>query len=188
MSAALGVDFPMIKNTTFDNINYKQTGNYCVLASYATSSTPFLFPKVEVIDFFLAFCKHYNIVADKSNAEELYLAKFIEEYSKPGKNGYQVINELHNSSPHELFVRCRCTFSLSPKETSKEIAEIENELIKNECCLMLFIGGKKMHSVTVYYDNGFWIYDVNEGKSVSIDRITSLGELGQSFLIKRIND
>ena len=43
-----------------------------------------------------------------------------------------------------------------------------------------------MHSVTFLNDEGFWFYDLNIGGIKKIDCISSLGQLGERFLIEKM--
>lgn len=175
----------------FESFAYVQTGDYCVLASYAAALWPWL--RVTPLSCFIAYCEHFGVAADPRCAEAKYLPDFIQRYSQPGMSGYRVVLDLHERSPHPLFARARSAVraTYEPDATSRA-KSLESQLAgPTDRSLMVFInqsafaGLRAMHSIAVIYDGGFWHFDANDGRlQRSAASLPALGALGEAILFE----
>lgn len=148
-----------------------QTVNSCVLASYAIAAN--YFTKVEILEYFKAYCCHYNITEIDSNPyirngikisahnhyEVLYDSHFHNEYNRRRKAGLKIIEELHKESIQSAFVEARNSFDVKHIDNVLTCADkIEVKLKEEEALLILaFRGaGGGRHTAVFGYEDERW--------------------------------
>ncbi len=172
----------------FESLAYVQSGNYCVLASYASALWPWL--RATPLSYFVAYCEHFGLSPDPRCAEATYLADFVVRYSQPGMSGYKVIQSLHETSNHSIFVRARAAVShTSYADVTTNAAKIEQDLLGySESALMAFVNSSRfgglsgMHSISIIRDVTFYHFDANVGcLQPSAASLSDLGSLGEGL-------
>lgn len=180
-----------MNSSVFDGFSYKQSGSYCVLASYAAAVWPWL--REPPSAFFAAYCDHYDVPANgTSTEEERYLEDFVARYNKPGMTGYKVIDATHRTAGGLFKAARKVAKHEYVSEAASDPESIAKALVSEDpATLMVFVnksswsGLTDMHSITVLYDGECFVhYDVNAGKLVSSvpDSLTQLGEIGEAIL------
>ncbi len=184
----------MFSREAFKDLDYVQTGNSCVLASYAAAAYPFT--RKDIYDYFEDYCRHFKIAVSGSDAESKYCEHFHKEYTRREVSGYQIIKELHSSSKAASFIKARESFELEDfNNAAKRIDELNRILKREEDNLVnVFIGKSdhaafEMHSITIGYDDdGFYFYDVNFGDVQNlIMPLEECGEIGSTFVFRKKN-
>jgi hypothetical protein len=187
---------------TLSGINYTQHLDTCVLASYAVACFPFT-NKQPVLDYFVAYCRHFNKVEnpspnlDEAHAERSYDRHFHDLAAKPGNSGYKILWKLHYSSAEPEFAKARDAVTLDLVDWSKtDAAEVERAIQQPDCLLLLFVNtspllGLRMHSIVVGHDGaGLYYFDTNPGALVPFGRRGSnLADLGappgDAYLVRK---
>lgn len=81
---------------------YKQTGNTCVLSSYAIVSN--YYTGIPIADFFNGYCKHYGLPFCNLNEAILkHDIDFNERHRVSHCEGYRIILHLHNNSEEIIY-------------------------------------------------------------------------------------
>ena len=173
------------------NLNYIQTGDSCVLASYGVAGYAFL--KKNVLDYFMGYCNHYSILCDRNSAENKYNDHFKCFLDSNNISGYQLIKDLHESSDVQIFKESRNHFTLTfISENRKELLKQNIERNINSL-LIMFINNNNgfnlvnsMHSITIGYDSlGYFMYDTNNGLVLNdVENIFEYCDLGHTFLVE----
>lgn len=177
----------MLTRTNFPQVNYKQTKNYCMLASYAVAASAFT-GEHRIRAYFEDFCLSLStIVPDASqitqqhsipfdpvnDPEEAYLFYMWIYFDNRNKMvWYKGIELIHNLGVSPLFNQSKQAFTIEMIEKgSQNIPHIEGALMSPgltlaNLCLDFTVGQDKyVHSVTVGWDsNGYYYYDVNNDK------------------------
>lgn len=187
----------MFDRSLLSNEKYQQTGDFCVLGSYAVAMKPFLTDKTnfDVLDFFKGYCEEMDCVCKSQNVlnaigwERAYLADFSLKTST--MSGYELIKSLHKNSDVSPFKEARTkvdvTASALDQASLPNIEKALNDAAKRVLAIVCVNHDKvlpqtasfacsmpKHHSVVVGYDGKlFFAYDVNHGGQ--------LIELGQSI-------
>jgi len=183
----------MMSKLELANLNYRQNGyNTCVLASYAVACYPFT--HVDVLDYMTGYCTHFGL--DNTKPERSYDADFHHRYKTARINAYKLIEELHNVSQEECFLRARSSVSIEPiakENVGYDTASVETRLKSNERNVLVafvlrpILGGlMKFHSIMIGYDAGsFYLYDTALlGLTTEFIReLNDIAELGSGFYI-----
>jgi hypothetical protein len=176
----------MLDRSTFNNLQYNQYGNWCVLASYGVSSYPFTDQNIQ--EYYQAYCDYFLVKNDGAPIETRYELDFSERWQKNKVNGYEVILELFTNSSHPFIVNNRRNYTLEYISDGKSnYSRIEQVLKSTEQTVAsIFIGKSNFaelsdfHSITVAYDvDGFFIYDVNHAGVFQYPRFSSIMEIGE---------
>ncbi len=86
---------------SFNNEDYAQDGDYCVLASYAVTLRRLIQTPPSVHDFFEGYCREMKLACDTPafvqaiRIERLYLADFTAKTKFAGISGYELLLALH---------------------------------------------------------------------------------------------
>ncbi len=172
----------------------------CVLASFAIAAYPFV--KKNVIEYFDAYCKHYNLdvfLKCKQCVYDKHFQKYIKDIIACEQGlgaGYSLIWKLYHKSQNEIFQACRDAFSLDKIENQNTIEGKINYLgdkLKNGSTAILFInianrefskkyGLRDSHSIALAYstENKFFYRDPNykiaQDKRTNIETISTFTE------------
>ncbi|GAB3282835.1 hypothetical protein GCM10027347_59360 [Larkinella harenae] len=187
----------MLDRSRFQQVNYQQTGDFCILASYGVAVSPFTGID-QIILYFKDYCnlfsylereaKEYNDYLNTKRQspvpfdpvqlpEWAYIAYMgVYFYNLNKMSGYKGIQFLHDNSLTRLFAMAKqkVTIDFLGHIVGRE-SEFEQSLKDNSdnvanICLNYNDKRRGVHSVTVGYDQqGFYSYDVNVG---TIQQIT----------------
>jgi hypothetical protein len=147
---------------------------------------------VDIYDFFLDYCKHFDIEASSGqDTEQKYDRHFDQEWKTRNCSGYKIIEHLHSDSPQTAFVESRAKFDVEYiHQPVHSLSQIENSL-KNEETL-ISVAVKESCGVHAYcggFDNqGFYMIETRRVTKykTGINRILNiqcLGALQDSLLI-----
>jgi len=168
---------------------FVQCCNSCILASYAVAS--YHFTNLNVYNFFLDYCKHFNISASPDqDAEREYAKHFDQEWKSRKCSGYRIVEQLHNNSLKTAFVQSRTRFGVEYiHQPSLSLSQIENRLKNEETLISVAIKESYgVHAYCVGFDNhGFYKIETRRSAPkagiVLIKNIQSLGALQDSLLM-----
>ena len=175
----------MIKEQEFERLKFRQSGDSCVLASFAVAAHPFT--KQPIKKYFYDYCRHFHIRS--RDHEHCYCKHFPNEYVRRGISGYELIKRLYQSSTQKSFARCRrkfhvCTINNVASEEQKIAQALHSE---NPTALIVFLNNSN-HSLVVFVgENGISFYDTNAGDCGNgLRSISELGNLGEGLLFSKI--
>lgn len=181
----------IIKRSDFNDLNFTQTENSCVLASYGVCAYPFLHRDIE--EYFQGYCEHFGLGHLNKTHEKLYDEHFHAYYRQQRISEYSIIECLHNTSQVQIFKDCRTKIRLRRinenwfEELKTKVDEGERVMLMffvNECCNL-----KVMHSVAIGYDDHYFMFDTNPNqglRELDIDGFSNRCILGETFLIEEL--
>lgn len=186
----------MIVASRFSGLSFKQSGNSCILASYAIAAYPFT--GTPVLDYFRDYRDvFFSDKAQNMDPEPFYNAHFHPLYQYiSGKSGFQLLRDCHERIDRPSFNKARSIIRLSLIDSVEDdLHEIESDLKgKTESLLIVFVKQPSLkdlmpyHAIVIGYDtNGFFDYDVNSGcVSRRISSLNLIGKLGDGIVVSRL--
>ena len=164
--------------------SFTQTGGSCVLASYAIAHN--YFTRMPIGICFEAYCRHFGLPFSMwQEAEQQYARHFDDEWRRRACKGYEIMRELHNSSPERPFVEARKRFdSIFYDDSAPHVNDLENRLRTQEAILnVTFQAGPGCHSVSVLADSrGFLKKDTMKKGLSPVGGLAELGSLRDALL------
>ena len=139
-------------------LNFLQSCNSCVLASYAVGA--YAFTAITPDRFFIDYCEHYKIsIPQGTDAEHCYDDHFQKEWKKRGCKGFEIIQELHRSSDKESFVKCGEKFDVEfINSVESEIERLKATLTQKEALVIVAfqVPSDGVHATIVGFDGNGW--------------------------------
>jgi len=168
--------------------SHKQYGSTCLLSSFAVVGN--YFTKTPIHNFFNAYYNIHSqffqihgirfLWPQFGYCQGVYINHFGRQHNL---SGYQILCDLHLKSNQKAFQTCRNKFNCENVKIKKGViskgtfgGKKINEFLEcqeKETIINIFLGMKndstdkhdlkdfEMHSITVYYDNGFFYHDTN---------------------------
>jgi hypothetical protein len=154
----------MISLTELSEIPLRQGNlNHCLLCSYSAAMFPFT--RVQELNYFVDFCKQYNIKFDNSEMDSILKGSKTIYNIFPGGtpgSGYDWIEQIHNFCQGNSFQIAR---KLTNIIRHKSIGDLENDLHStySSSVLALNFGNGQHHSICVIKNTelGFIARDSN---------------------------
>lgn len=169
------------------NDTFRQTGNSCVLASYAIAFNYFTGLPCEYC--FEAYCQHFGLsYSDWKDAEQKYNDHFHIEYESRKGLGYEIITELHDTSLVTEFVKARETFNCELiGETQSNLVRISGILAVEEALINITSRNEDgwSHSVTAFCADGcFYVKNTNHDTIDNEVSLLKIPNLADSLLLR----
>lgn len=137
-----------------------QTGNTCVLASYAVAAR--YFTKIPAEEFFVCYCRYFALpLVNHCDAQAEY-DKHFHTYIDKRMTGYQLVAELHNTSTQDAFITARKISNVeiinSIKVSSSKIESALKSIDKEALLNLTYKLPRGTHSITVGYYDSHYVY------------------------------
>lgn len=159
----------------------RQTGNSCIVASYAVAMFPFT--AVPLLQYYEDYGQHFHLPAPRDG--NACADHFHEEWQRRGISGLRLLTQLHAPATGGVFAQCSQRFDARLiDDVAIEMVQLENQLRSPWMnALLVFLPRPAMHSVAVGCDNaGLFYYDTAQAQLHRLNSIAGIGPTADGIL------